>query len=62
MKGGLGAEYEAKKKNYEAITPLKSTVLPEDVADAVVWLLEGADKITGEIITVDSGVHLGVTR
>jgi len=62
LKGGLGAEYEAKKQNYEAITPLKSTVLPEDVADAVVWLLEGGDKVTGEVITVDSGVHLGVTR
>jgi len=62
LKSGLGSEYEAKKKNYEAITPLKATVVPEDVADAVVWLLEGADKVTGEIITVDSGVHLGVMR
>ena len=62
LKSGLGAEYEAKKKNYEAITPLRSALLPEDVADAVVWLLEGADKVTGEIVTVDSGVHLGVTR
>jgi 3-oxoacyl-[acyl-carrier protein] reductase len=62
LKRGLGAEYEAKKQNYQAITPLQATVLPEDVADAVVWLLEGADKVTGEIITVDSGLHLGVAR
>ncbi len=62
LKRGLGAEYEAKKQNYQAITPLRATVLPEDVADAVVWLLEGADKVTGEIITVDSGLHLGVAR
>jgi len=62
LTSGLGAEYEARKKNYEAITPLKATVLPEDVADAVVWLLEGAGKVTGELITVDSGVHLGVAR
>ena len=62
LTSGLGAEYEARKKNYQAITPLKATVLPEDVADAVVWLLEGAGKITGELITVDSGVHLGVAR
>ena len=62
LKSGLGSEYEAKKQNYKAITPLKATVAPEDVADAVVWLLEGADKVTGEIITVDSGVHLGVMR
>jgi len=59
---GLGPEYEAKKRNYEAITPLKAVVMPEDVADAVVWLLEGASKVTGELITVDSGVHLGVAR
>jgi 3-oxoacyl-[acyl-carrier protein] reductase len=62
LTGGLGADYEARKKNYEAITPLKATVLPEDVADAVVWLLEGAGKVTGELITVDSGVHLGIAR
>lgn len=60
--GGLGADYEAKKRNYEAITPLKSVVMPEDVADAVVWLLEGAAKVTGELITIDSGVHLGTPR
>ena len=62
LTSGLGAEYEARRKNYQAITPLKATVLPEDVAEAVVWLLEGAGKITGELITVDSGVHLGVAR
>ncbi|MBZ5595849.1 MAG: SDR family oxidoreductase [Acidobacteriia bacterium] len=62
LTNGLGPEYEAKKRNYEAITPLKATVKPEDVADAVVWLLEGAGKVTGELITVDSGVHLGVAR
>ena len=59
---GLGSDYEAKKRNYEAITPLKATVLPEEVADAVVWLLEAASKVTGELITVDSGVRLGVAR
>jgi len=62
LTGGLGPEYEAKKRNYEAITPLKSVVMPEDVADAVVWLLEGASKVTGELITIDSGVHLGSAR
>jgi len=62
LKTGLGAAYESVKQNYEANTPLHSTALPENVADAVVWLLEGADKITGELITVDSGVHLGVAR
>jgi 3-oxoacyl-[acyl-carrier protein] reductase len=62
LTSGLGPEYEARKRNYEAITPLKSVVMPEDVADAVVWLLEGASKVTGELITIDSGVHLGSPR
>jgi NAD(P)-dependent dehydrogenase (short-subunit alcohol dehydrogenase family) len=59
---GLGPAFESKKKNYESITPLQATVMPEDVADAVVWLLEGAAKVTGELITIDSGVHLGSAR
>ena len=62
LTGGLGGSYESLKQNYEAITPLKSVVYPEDVADAAVWLLEGARKVTGETILVDSGVHLGAPR
>ena len=31
---------------------------PEDVARAVLWLLEGADLVTGEFIIVDGGHHL----
>jgi len=62
LTGGLGQAYESLKQNYEAITPLKTIVMPDDVADAAVWLLEGADKVTGEIVMVDSGVHLGVPR
>jgi NAD(P)-dependent dehydrogenase (short-subunit alcohol dehydrogenase family) len=62
LRNGLGPEYEAKKQTYATNAPLKATVLPEDVADAVVWLLEGAAKVTGELITVDSGVHLGMAR
>jgi 3-oxoacyl-[acyl-carrier protein] reductase len=32
---------------------------PDDVARAVVWLLEGAELVTGEFIIVDAGNHLG---
>ncbi|HUJ21648.1 MAG TPA: SDR family oxidoreductase [Bryobacteraceae bacterium] len=62
LKQGLGSSYESLKQNYAANTPLKSTVLPEDVADAAVWLLEGAEKVTGELIIVDSGSHLQTSR
>ena len=43
---------------------LKETALtgrittPEDVADAIVWLAASAANITGEIITMDGGLHL----
>jgi|SRR5579863_42764 len=62
LKSGLGPAYENRKQNYEAISPLASILTPEDVADAAIWLLEGAGKITGELLTVDSGVHLGPSR
>ena len=38
-------------------TPLKRTGSPDDIADAVLWLLE-APFVTGEIVRVDGGRHL----
>lgn len=32
---------------------------PDDVADPIVWLLEGTDFITGELLMVDGGARLG---
>jgi len=56
---GLGEErYSAFIEQYANKTPLKSAGTPEAVADPVVWLLEGADHVTGETILVDSGMHL----
>jgi len=60
LQQGLGGDGYAKAKaDYEARVPLKSAITPEDVADAVVWLIEGARLVTGESIIVDSGSHLG---
>lgn len=60
LQQGLGGErYASAKADYEKRVPLQRTITPEDVADAVVWLLEGARLITGESIIVDSGSHLG---
>lgn len=39
-------------------TPLKTIGKPEDIASAVVFLIEGSDFITGEIINVDGGRSL----
>jgi 3-oxoacyl-[acyl-carrier protein] reductase len=29
------------------------------VADAVIWLIDGAASMTGELLWLDSGMHLG---
>ena len=57
---GIGKEaYEKSKAHYEASVPLASACSAEDVADAVVWLIEGARTTTGELLMLDSGMHLG---
>ncbi len=60
LRGGLGHEiYEASKAQQERATPLRKAGTPEDMAQAAVWFIEGADLITGEILIVDAGAHLG---
>jgi enoyl-[acyl-carrier-protein] reductase (NADH) len=44
---------------YEQSTPLGRACSVDDVAEAVLWLLEGARTVTGELILLDSGMHLG---
>jgi len=56
----LGQEkYEAQFTNWANATPLKKRVDPQDVADAVAWLIDGAQKVTGQTLVVDSGSVLG---
>jgi 3-oxoacyl-[acyl-carrier protein] reductase len=50
------------KKRYAERAVLKSSPDPEDIADAIVWLIEGAKKTTGETIYVDSGIHAQTPR
>lgn len=57
---GLGEDrYQAFIDNYAENAPLRAAGDPEIVADPVVWLLEGAEHVTGETILVDAGSHLG---
>jgi 3-oxoacyl-[acyl-carrier protein] reductase len=44
---------------YEAGTPLATACTPEDVAEAILWLGDGARTVTGELLLLDSGKHLG---
>ena len=56
---GLGeSEYAAFIDRYAQRTPLKAAGHPDIAADPVVWLLEGAEHVTGETIMVDAGSHL----
>jgi len=58
-----GAETAAEvERRYASIAPLKAASEPEDVADAIVWLLEGAKRVTGEIVFVDGGMHIAAPR
>ena len=58
-----GAERAAEvEKRYAAIAPLKQISQAEDVADAIVWLIEGGRNVTGEVIYVDGGMHIAAPR
>ncbi len=60
LKQGLGdASYERSVIANQTRTPLKASSGPDEIAEPIVWLLEGAAHVTGEIITVDAGLHLG---
>ncbi|HEY5173571.1 MAG TPA: SDR family NAD(P)-dependent oxidoreductase [Acidimicrobiia bacterium] len=57
---GLGQEgYEKVKAGYEGLAPLGRACSAEDVAEAVLWLVDGARTVTGELLLLDGGVHLG---
>lgn len=52
-------EYARFVKTYEDSVPLGRAAQPGDVAEAVVWLIESARVMTGELVQMDSGLHLG---
>jgi 3-oxoacyl-[acyl-carrier protein] reductase len=63
LREGLGeAGYERARARYRDSTPLRSTARPEDVAETIAWLIEGASLVTGETILIDGGMHLAVPR
>jgi 3-oxoacyl-[acyl-carrier protein] reductase len=60
LRKGLGVKgFEALNESLRYTTPLQVMATPEDVADAIVWLVEGARMMTGETIKLDGGQHLG---
>lgn len=60
---GVGQQgFEAGLKSYEAGVPLQRACSPEDVAEAIAWLVDGAKTVTGELLLLDSGMHLAGVR
>ena len=58
-----GAEGAADlERRFAERAPLKAAAEPQDVADAIVWLIEGARRVTGEILYVDGGMHIASPR
>jgi 3-oxoacyl-[acyl-carrier protein] reductase len=59
MPKALGEEpFRALEARYRAAAPMQRVAEPEDVAQAIVWLLAGTDYVTGELLSVDGGVRL----
>ena len=51
--------YDKFKAGYVQTVPLAKAASADDVAEVAVWLVEGGALVTGEIILVDGGLHLG---
>ena len=59
LQEALGPAYEGAKARYMSNAALQKVCTPDDIARAVLWLLEGSELVTGEFILVDGGAHLG---
>lgn len=60
LRDGYGARYAAIETRYREGSALRRPGTPEEVAAVIVWLIEGADLVTGDTIMVDSGMHMGL--
>jgi 3-oxoacyl-[acyl-carrier protein] reductase len=50
------------ERKFAERAPLKAAPEAQDVAEAIAWLVEGARRVTGEIIYVDGGMHIASPR
>ncbi|MGL3104544.1 SDR family NAD(P)-dependent oxidoreductase [Bradyrhizobium sp. BR 1432] len=58
---GLGeADYNKMKDDMEQRTLLRQAGTPEQMAEAALFFLTSASNVTGEILIVDAGSHLGL--
>lgn len=60
MRDGLGDEaYERIMSDARRKAAIDRVAGPDDIAETIIWLLEGAAFIIGDAIVVDGGIHLG---
>ena len=60
FRDGIGEDgFQKVKSGYESSVPLQRACTPEDVAGAIVWLATATSVITGELLLMDGGKHLG---
>jgi len=63
MREGLGeASFERVRHDFSSLSALGRICQPEEIADAVVWLLEPGSVVTGQLLRVDAGYTLGRDR
>lgn len=58
LRQGLGPVFEPAKQQTAVQTPLQRVATPEDVAQVVLSLIEGADFVTGQTVIVDGGASI----
>ena len=60
MSSNLGEERkEIYRKQWQTQTPLQMAAEPEDVAEIILWFIEAAGLVTGQILVTDAGYTLG---
>jgi 3-oxoacyl-[acyl-carrier protein] reductase len=63
MREGLGeSSFERVRSDFASLSALERICQPEEIADAIVWLLEPGSVVTGQLIRVDAGYTLGRDR
>ena len=50
------------ERRFAERAPLKAAAEPQDIVEAIAWLVEGARRVTGEVIYVDGGMHIASPR
>ncbi|MEM7412351.1 MAG: SDR family NAD(P)-dependent oxidoreductase [Myxococcota bacterium] len=59
LQEGLGPAYDAVKQGFLGRTPLQKVPTPDDVATAILSVVEGSDFLTGHVVPCEGGMLIG---